>query len=506
VCRIPSEIADKMGIHPPESPTCVSSSSHATNWLSPFLPLTTLGEFEISMTKVNGSLGFTLRKEDESILGHYIRSLVKEPAISDSRIRAGDKIISVNGFDMSSMSHAEAVAFLRRCPETVTIRLFRDSAVTPISPLSPTEPDAPVNKPRPLLRQEAQDLLHDLAVRKQGGSRGGSPAPLSGSPCSPRRRRLTKTPSPDLSCVVRDRYGSSSSLKENIFVPPNSSSPPMSPLHEMDMERDVTSNGLDLTDLNSESFHTPNGASMRITRPDFLDLSNSLVKKQRFMFTPPHDHPPSGFEEIRQSGDGRPEPVDASELDISEYLTPSNKKMTTRSQDDVVDAGADVAGVGDDESLEDIMDDEFVSFHSSTTTLERYAPQGISDRDLNDRFSSVQSSTAGDVRGKEGLVKWKGIVLTPDEEDAHLGLIETIELNKGWNSRLGFSVGLSAEGQLVISAIYDNSVAAKDGRLQVDDHVLRVNGEKLEGCSKEYVIDILRKTRGPVAITVRKPV
>jgi len=48
-------------------------------------------------------------------------------------------------------------------------------------------------------------------------------------------------------------------------------------------------------------------------------------------------------------------------------------------------------------------------------------------------------------------------------------------LNKGWNSRLGFSVGLSPEGQLVISAIYDNSVAAKDGRLQVDDHVLRVS-------------------------------
>ncbi len=47
------------------------------------------------MTKVNGSLGFTLRKEDESILGHYIRSLVKEPAISDGRILPGDKIISV---------------------------------------------------------------------------------------------------------------------------------------------------------------------------------------------------------------------------------------------------------------------------------------------------------------------------------------------------------------------------------------------------------------------------
>lgn len=52
------------------------------------------------MTKVNGSLGFTLRKEDESILGHYVRSLVKEPAISDGRIRPGDKIISVSSFSV----------------------------------------------------------------------------------------------------------------------------------------------------------------------------------------------------------------------------------------------------------------------------------------------------------------------------------------------------------------------------------------------------------------------
>ena len=120
MCRIPSETAEKMGIHPPETPTA-SSSSHS-NWLSPVLTLSTLGvwdqhkrkhivyvtttteiillsclqEFEISMTKVNGSLGFTLRKEDESILGHYVRSLVKEPAISDGRICPGDNIISVS--------------------------------------------------------------------------------------------------------------------------------------------------------------------------------------------------------------------------------------------------------------------------------------------------------------------------------------------------------------------------------------------------------------------------
>lgn len=82
-------------------------------------------EFEVQLTKVAGSLGFTLRKQDNSILGHTIRSLVKEPAISDGRLRPGDKIISVNNTDMCSLSHEEAIGFLRTCPETVTLRLYR---------------------------------------------------------------------------------------------------------------------------------------------------------------------------------------------------------------------------------------------------------------------------------------------------------------------------------------------------------------------------------------------
>lgn len=48
------------------------------------------------MVKHQGSLGFTLRKEDESVLGHYVRAMIREPAVSDGRIRPGDKIVAVS--------------------------------------------------------------------------------------------------------------------------------------------------------------------------------------------------------------------------------------------------------------------------------------------------------------------------------------------------------------------------------------------------------------------------
>lgn len=50
----------------------------------------------MTLEKVNGSLGFTLRQEDMSVLGHYVRALVKDPALSDGRIHPGDRIIAVS--------------------------------------------------------------------------------------------------------------------------------------------------------------------------------------------------------------------------------------------------------------------------------------------------------------------------------------------------------------------------------------------------------------------------
>lgn len=55
--------------------------------------------------------------------------------------------------------------------------------------------------------------------------------------------------------------------------------------------------------------------------------------------------------------------------------------------------------------------------------------QGLSDRDLSLKFPSTTSTSTSVANGKEGLVKWKGIVLTPDDEfaeEAHLGLVRSV--------------------------------------------------------------------------------
>lgn len=53
--------------------------------------------------------------------------------------------------------------------------------------------------------------------------------------------------------------------------------------------------------------------------------------------------------------------------------------------------------------------------------------------------------------------------------------IITVELSRGWNSRLGFSLRNEPNSMhTAISAIYSDSVAAKDGRLRVGDIIMMV--------------------------------
>ena len=93
---------------------------------------------------------------------------MKEPALSDGRLQPGDKLLAANGVELASFSHQEVifikirmmlvmisvavlpanvrkdapthchqvVQFLRQCPDTVSLELYRDASrsQTPLSP------------------------------------------------------------------------------------------------------------------------------------------------------------------------------------------------------------------------------------------------------------------------------------------------------------------------------------------------------------------------------------
>uniref|UniRef100_A0A4W3GXT5 PDZ domain-containing protein n=1 Tax=Callorhinchus milii TaxID=7868 RepID=A0A4W3GXT5_CALMI len=84
-------------------------------------------EFEMFVTlKKNkkGSLGFTMVRSKLDNC-YYIRDVLDNPAKGDGRLRAGDKLITVNGFDVTNVSHEDAIDLLRSVPDKLTLMVGR---------------------------------------------------------------------------------------------------------------------------------------------------------------------------------------------------------------------------------------------------------------------------------------------------------------------------------------------------------------------------------------------
>ncbi|XP_068583086.1 multiple PDZ domain protein isoform X2 [Cebidichthys violaceus] len=83
---------------------------------------------------------------------------------------------------------------------------------------------------------------------------------------------------------------------------------------------------------------------------------------------------------------------------------------------------------------------------------------------------------------------------------------KTVTLERG-SSGLGFSIvgGFSSpHGDLpiYIKTVFNKGAAVEDGRLKRGDQIIAVNGHCLEGVTHAEAVDILKKTRGTVVLTV----
>ncbi|GFR65072.1 partitioning defective 3-like protein, partial [Elysia marginata] len=81
----------------------------------------------IKLTKGPSGLGFSVTSRDNQTGGDcpiYIRNILpKGAAVQDGQLRSGDRLLEVNGVEMTGKTQAEAVAFLRTLPEGSVVEL-----------------------------------------------------------------------------------------------------------------------------------------------------------------------------------------------------------------------------------------------------------------------------------------------------------------------------------------------------------------------------------------------
>ncbi|GFG38789.1 hypothetical protein Cfor_02801, partial [Coptotermes formosanus] len=486
---------------PPPRRDTTHSMTYSSHQLLPLPPLQTdgpSGEFDIVLTKVNHSLGFTLRKEDESVLGHYVRALVREPALSDGRIRPGDKIVAVNDVDISPMSHEEAVMFLRQCGDTVKLRLYRDASQTPVSALSPTE-----ELSQWLYRKEAIDMLSDLAVKKMspcdsssssyGKLRRVSDGQSSSPSSSPRRRRLTKTPSPEVHIATLDRLGQKYMVTSHAVNSDSSG--------DQSQTSTFTYPSMDSTKArgNASSFASTAGSGdstdIKPQRPNFLDLCTSRKQKFTFSVTATGDE---GGDSVAGTSESDELATNTTLGSASQYcLTTSNSSEDFRT--DCVDSSdanydgslptepasmpplTNLSSTSSTSTAFSYRNPAYQSAHpvcytsNSQASMRKNSQDGAghaSDQDIPGKLFKCQAGPGDE--GSRGLLKWKGIVFTPEHDD-------------------------------VDEVRSDNMTDDSSSQLTIDrenEQEDQVNDENVEHMSTAEVIDLLRKIRGTIGITV----
>ncbi|KAJ8277508.1 hypothetical protein GJAV_G00075930 [Gymnothorax javanicus] len=123
--------------------------------------------------------------------------------------------------------------------------------------------------------------------------------------------------------------------------------------------------------------------------------------------------------------------------------------------------------------------------------------QVIADTNISAIASQVESMSIG-----------SGVASTPETQpgEAEPPQPKTITLEKGTEG-LGFSIvgGYgSPHGDLPIyvKTVFGKGAAAVDGRLKRGDQILSVNGESLEGATHEQAVAVLKRQRGVVTLAV----
>ncbi|XP_061101173.1 multiple PDZ domain protein-like [Conger conger] len=404
-------------------------------------PITPGCESTIELSKGQTGLGLSIVGGSDTLLGvTVIHEIYEEGAAAkDGRLWAGDQILEVNGVDLRTATHDEAMSVLRQMPQRVRLTVWREGA--------------------PYREEDLWDVFA-LELRTAPGQ--GLGLGVVGKRCGAAPEHLLRN---DTGVFVSDTAPGSASEADGRLWP-----------------------GDQILSVNGEDVRAATQEHVATLLQGYA--GSVCLEVARFKAGPCH----------------------------------SEKRPSMCSQvSDVSSCGAVLYGSSGSRSLQGESDHRCRSDNSSDGYPEISFPK-IGDRIVSvcgmptegltrDQAGTLLGNTSDHVElqvvgGDSSLSGY-----AEEEVNTHMfhsdrgpAQYKRITLDRG-SDGLGFSIvgGFgSPHGDLPIyvKTVFSKGAAAEDGRLQRGDQVLAVNGLPLEGVTHQEAVEILKRTRGAVSLTV----
>ncbi|XP_016376585.1 inaD-like protein [Sinocyclocheilus rhinocerous] len=448
-------------------------------------------ETVIEISKGRSGLGLSIvGGKDTQLDAIVIHEVYEEGAAArDGRLWAGDQILEVNGVDLHSVAHEDAIAALRQTPAEVRLTVLRDEAQY--------RDEENLDVFRIELQKRTGRGLGLSIVGKRNGKgvfisdvvKGGA-ADLDGRLMQgdqilsvdgeDMRQASQETVAAILKCArgkvllelgrlkaaswISSRCTSQGSQMSHVSA--NSSTPtPMPPAVAPPPSQTLNNNSQNITETNSKSTGTEPGVrTVEITRGPTDALGVSIA-----------------------GGKGSP----LGDIPIFIAMIQANGVAARTHRLKVGDRIVSI----NSQSLDGLTHGDVVNMLKNaygTIVL-----QVVADTNISAIASQVESLSSSSTPSTNPEVR-------PVEPETPKP--KTITLEKG-SEGLGFSIvgGFgSPHGDLPIyvKTVFSKGAAAVDGRLKRGDQLLSVNEESLEGVTHEQAVAILKKQRGSVTLSV----